>query len=90
VARCPHVGRCLGWINGGWREPSDGQWVTGHLGMVQQLLAPAQVLHTGDGWKLLDLAAYVVDKAAYEAVHESRNGPDWLPIPMAALQELAR
>jgi maltokinase len=267
VARCPHVGRCLGWINGGWREPSDGQWVTGHLGMVQQLLAPAtdgwalaldrvaagepfaddaralgratgevhldlrkvlptrvlgepeivaladrlhwrldqavsmvaeigplapalhgridalvergrpmdvqrihgdyhlgQVLHTGDGWKLLDfegepgaaiatrivpdhplrdvagmlrsfayaaaqggagrdpaevaawqaaceqaflagytstgaadpesdsaiLAAYVVDKAAYEAVYESRNRPDWLPIPMAALQELAR
>lgn len=47
VARCPHVGRCLGWINGGWREPADGQWVTGHLGMVQQLLSPAR-----DGWAM--------------------------------------
>lgn len=47
VARCPHVGRCLGWLNGGWREPADGSWVTGHLGMVQELLSPAV-----DGWRL--------------------------------------
>lgn len=47
VARCPHVGRCLGWINAGWRDPADGGWVTGHLGMVQELLSPAV-----DGWRL--------------------------------------
>jgi maltokinase len=41
VARCNHVGRCLGWVNAGWRHPEDGQWVTGHTAMVQQLLAPA-------------------------------------------------
>ena len=35
------------------------------------------------------LTAYLVDKAAYEAVYESRNRPDWLPIPMAALTSLA-
>ncbi len=35
------------------------------------------------------LSAYLVDKAAYEAVYERRNRPDWLPIPMAALVELA-
>lgn len=35
------------------------------------------------------LAAYTVDKAAYEAVYEKQNRPDWLPIPMAALQAIA-
>jgi maltokinase len=271
VARCAHVGRCLGWVNAGWRDPADGQWVTGHTAMVQELLSPAvegrdlaldrvaagksfaddalelgratgavhadlrqvlpthvltpgevdeladrlawrldqaaavvegiaamrpalaaridalrtldhplevqrvhgdlhlqQVMRTGSGWKLLDfegepgssmaarvaldhplrdvagmlrsfayaaaqggadrdpdevaqwlrdcevaflagyaaaglgspgeegvradrviLSAYLVDKAAYEAVYERRNRPDWLPIPMAALAELA-
>lgn len=44
---CRHVGRGLGWINGGWRDPVHGRWVTGHLAMVQQLLSPAV-----DGWDL--------------------------------------
>jgi maltokinase len=42
-----HLGRCLGWVNGGWHDPAGGQWRTGHLAMVQQLLAPAV-----DGWEL--------------------------------------
>ncbi len=47
VAQCPYVGRCLGWVNAGWREPADGRWVTGHFAMVQQLLSPAV-----EGWQL--------------------------------------
>ena len=35
------------------------------------------------------LTADLVDKAAYEAVYEQRNRPDWLPIPMTALVALA-
>lgn len=35
------------------------------------------------------LAAYEVDKAAYEAVYEKRNRPDWLEVPLSALRALA-
>lgn len=41
VARCPHVGQTLGWVNAGWRDPEEGLWVTGHTAMVQQFLSPS-------------------------------------------------
>ncbi len=44
---CPHVGRVLGWVNGGWPEPATDRWVTGHLAMLQELISPAV-----DGWDL--------------------------------------
>lgn len=34
------------------------------------------------------LAAYVADKAAYEVVYEANNRPDWVGIPLAALEHL--
>lgn len=35
------------------------------------------------------LTAYMIDKAAYEAVYEQRNRPDWIDIPLTALRAIA-
>lgn len=40
-------------------------------------------------WEDVLLQAYAVDKTVYEAVYESRNRPDWLHIPMEALDRIS-
>ncbi|HET7736579.1 MAG TPA: hypothetical protein VFK52_11420 [Nocardioidaceae bacterium] len=41
---------------------------------------------TGDNQVIV--AAYEADKAVYEAVYETRNRPDWVRIPLAAIRRL--
>lgn len=62
-----------------WRHEYADAFVSGYV------LAGGEDPAHGEG--LLD--AYVLDKAVYEVVYESRNRPEWLPIPLAAIRSLA-
>ncbi|MEZ5157241.1 MAG: phosphotransferase [Candidatus Nanopelagicales bacterium] len=59
-----------------WRQASTASFLAGYAdegGLVDESL----------------LTAYLVDKAAYEAVYETRNRPQWVEIPLAGLRDLA-
>jgi trehalose synthase-fused probable maltokinase len=63
-----------------WAQDARAAFLEGYQNRVGEPLARHERL----------LAALELDKALYEAVYEARNRPDWLPIPVAAIDRLAR
>lgn len=62
-----------------WREACQAAFVSGYQASGATDPAAGEVI----------LNAYLIDKAAYEAVYEKRNRPGWLEVPLTALRELA-
>ena len=60
-----------------WRTDCGAAFLNGY---APEGLSPAEQIL---------LNAYTVDKAAYEAVYELRNRPEWIDIPMTALRQIA-
>lgn len=61
-----------------WQRACDSAFLEGYAAVAG--------VDPGDHSVLLE--AYTVDKAAYEAVYEQRNRPDWIEIPLTALRDL--
>lgn len=85
-----------GHMGGAGRDPEEvAIWQTEcqaeFLGGYRDATAsdPSDPAASDDEAQALLLAAYTVDKTAYEAVYEKRNRPDWLEIPVSALRALA-
>lgn len=75
---------------GGLRGSAGGEWVaSARLAALRAYDEEAgTTLAAGAGADAGLLRAFELDKAAYEAVYERRNRPDWLPIPFAGLTRL--
>ncbi|MDJ0338946.1 phosphotransferase [Cryobacterium sp. PH31-O1] len=62
------------------------EWATACRGAFLNGYAEQSGIELAEQSDLLD--AFELDKALYEAVYETRNRPNWLPIPLAAIERL--
>ncbi|MFE0104788.1 maltokinase [Streptomyces sp. NPDC059009] len=62
-----------------WAEHARSAYCTGY----------AEVAGRDPRTDPVTLRAYETDKAVYEVLYEARHRPDWLPVPLAAIDRLA-
>ena len=73
-------------VAGDWAQRARAAFLRGY---TERFIADASASGSLDG--ATDprlLAAYELDKAVYEAVYEASHRPDWLPIPVRAIERL--
>lgn len=70
-----------------WQEQCQAEFLAGYRDATEA--DPSDPAAADSDAQAVLLAAYTVDKTAYEAIYEKRNRPDWLEIPMSALRRLA-
>jgi maltokinase len=71
-------------LGAAWEQHSRDSFLEGYLG-VDGIDA---VLPTGERARTLVLAAFELDKAVYEVAYEASHRPDWVGIPMSAVQRI--
>ena len=79
--------RSFGYATSGFAEPTGAQARAWLAEATDAFLAAYQKQAGAVDADLLD--AYVADKAIYEVVYETRNRPDWVAIPLSAVEALA-
>src|SRR5699024_9078203 len=67
-----------------WTADARAAFLAGYEGA-----APAGGASGDPSARSVLVAAFEADKAVYEALYEARNRPDWLPIPLAALERIS-
>ncbi|MBA2775989.1 MAG: phosphotransferase [Chloroflexia bacterium] len=70
-----------------WRENAELSFVVGYLGAVGTSEHSLVPLEPGAFRQSLDL--FMIEKALYEVRYELDNRPDWVDIPLGALQRIA-
>ena len=82
--------RSFDYVSGAVAE-DDGATVRAWVIAAQEAFLDgyAATVGTGPGAPDTLLAAFELDKAVYEAIYETRNRPDWIGIPLAAIGRLA-
>jgi predicted trehalose synthase len=81
--------RSLDYCGGAWELDNPGSarpWVTAAQTAFLQGYAVASGVDPLTHEALL--TAFELDKAMYEVVYEARNRPDWVSIPLAAIDRL--
>ncbi|MFG6278375.1 phosphotransferase [Microbacterium sp. 5K110] len=82
--------RSFDYVSGAVAE-DDGAAVRAWVIAAQEAFLDGYAATVGTGPAAPDtlLAAFELDKAVYEAIYETRNRPDWIGIPLAAIGRLA-
>ena len=67
----------------GWESEARRSFLEGYFGTVEPMLMPA-----GEAAIAKLLSIHELEKAIYELRYELNNRPDWVPIPVAAIERL--